>query len=87
MAVAARAFGEETPPLTGQWRIRLAGLAFVATALFYIPWLLSSLNPDLPWLAWSFAVANLFTLTSGLLTVFNAWRRYVPVPRPLPMGA
>jgi cellulose synthase (UDP-forming) len=87
IAQAARAFGDAYPPLTGQWRIRLAGLVFVVTALFYIPWLLSSLNPDLPWLAWSFAVANLFTLTSALLTVFNSWRRYVPEPRPLPRGA
>ncbi len=87
LAQAARAFGDAYPPLAGQWRIRLAGLAFVATVLFYVPWLLSSLNPDLPWLAWSFAVANLFTLTSGLLTVFNSWRRYVPKPCPLPRGA
>lgn len=86
IAHAARAVGDAYPPLTGQWRIRVAGLMLVATTLFYIPWLLTSLNTELPWLAWTFAAANLFTLTSGLLTVFNSWRRYVPKPRPLPRG-
>jgi cellulose synthase (UDP-forming) len=87
IAEAARAFGDAYPPITGQWRVRAAGLMLVATTLFYIPWLLSSLNTELPWLAYAFAAANLFTLTSGLLTVFNSWRRYVPPPRPLPRGA
>ncbi len=86
IAVAARAFGDAYPPITGQWRVRAAGLMLVATTLFYIPWMLTSLNTGLPWLAWSFAVANMFTLTSALLTVFNSWRRYVPKPRPLMRG-
>ncbi len=81
IAQAARAFGDAYPPITGQWRVRVAAVLLVATTLFYIPWMLSSLNTELPWLAYAFAAANLFTLASALLTVFNSWRKYVPEPR------
>lgn len=86
IATAARAYGDDYPPLTGQWRVRAAGLLLVLATLLYAPWMLSSLNGDVPWLAWPFAFVNLFSLAYGLLAVFNAWSREVPVARPLSHG-
>jgi hypothetical protein len=34
--------------------------------------MLSSLNSSVPWLAWTFAATNLFTLAAAVLTVFNS---------------
>ncbi len=86
IAQAARGYGDDYPPLRGQWRIRAAGLLLVATTLLYAPWMLASLNGSAPWLAWPFAIANLFSLAYGALAVVNAWSRQVPAPRPLPYG-
>ena len=86
IATAARAFGDDYPPLRGQWRIRVAGLLLVVTTLSYTPWMLGSLNGRVPWLAWPFALANLFSMAYGLLAVFNAWSRKVPERRPLGRG-
>jgi cellulose synthase (UDP-forming) len=87
IAVAARRFGDGYPPLSGQWRVKVAGVLLLATTLLYVPWMLTSLNASLPWLAWAFAAANLFSLAYGLLSVVNAWQRRVPERRPLPAGA
>ncbi len=87
IAKAARAFGDDYPPLRHQWRVRAAGLLLLATTVLYLPWMLTSLNDDLRWLAWPFAAANLFSLAYGALSVFNAWRRFVPERHPLPRGA
>jgi cellulose synthase (UDP-forming) len=46
----------------------------------------ASLNESVPWLAWPFAVASVFTLTHVLLGVFNSWSRSAPEPRSLPAG-
>ena len=86
IATAARAFGDDYPPLRGQWRIRVAGLLLVVTTLSYTPWMLGSLNGRVPWLAWPFALANLFSMAYGLLAGFNAWSRKVPERRPLGRG-
>jgi predicted small integral membrane protein len=40
-----------------------------------------------PWLAWPFGIANLFSMSYGLLAVFNAWSRKAPEPRSWPTGA
>jgi cellulose synthase (UDP-forming) len=87
IAKAARAFGDDYPPLSGQWRVRAAGVLLLVTTLLYVPWMLTSLNEELRWLAWPFAAANLFSLAYGALSVFNAWWRHVPQRRPLPPGA
>ncbi len=86
IAKAARAFGDDYPPLRHQWRVRAAGLLLLATTVLYLPWMLTSLNDDLRWLAWPFAAANLFSLAYGALSVFNAWRRQVPERRPVSPG-
>jgi cellulose synthase (UDP-forming) len=52
-----------------------------------VPWMLSSLNPGALWIGWPFALANLFTIATGLLSVANSWRRVVPPPRPLDASA
>lgn len=87
IAKAARAFGDDYPPITGQWKIHGAGLLLVLTAALYLPWMLTSLNDHARWLAWPFAAANVFSIGYALLTVFNAWRRQVPPPRRVPAGA
>ncbi len=86
IAKAARAFGDAYPLGSSQAWIRIAGLVLVGASLWYVPWMLSSLNPSAVWLAWPFAVANLFTISTGLLAVSNAWQRSIPAPAPLPAG-
>ena len=87
IAKAARAFGDGYPPVQAQWRVRAAGLLLLATTLLYLPWMLTSLNHELAWLAWPFAAANVFSLAYGALSVFNAWSRRVPDRRPAAAGA
>jgi cellulose synthase (UDP-forming) len=86
MASAARAFGDRYPPIPHQWLLRLAGMAYLLASLLYMPWLLHSLNRHLPWLAWPFLCANVFTLLTTFLSVANNWWRAVPDPHPLPYG-
>jgi len=86
IAKAARAFGDNYPPLRGQWRVRAAGVLLLLTTLLYVPWMLTSLNEEVRWLAWPFAATNVFSLAYGVLSVFNAWRRHVPEPRPVSPG-
>jgi cellulose synthase (UDP-forming) len=85
IAVAARAFGDAYPDVRQRW-IRAAGLFFAAATVFYLPWLLTSLNGALPWLIWPFWFANLFTLAHVLLSVVNSWWRTAPAPKSLPAG-
>ncbi|QEC46510.1 glycosyltransferase [Baekduia soli] len=86
IAAAARAFGDDYPGLTGQWRVKVAGLLLLLTTVLYVPWMLRSLDAHLPWLAYPFAAANLYSLLYGLVSVANAWQRRVPPRRPLPAG-
>jgi cellulose synthase (UDP-forming) len=86
IAAAARAFGDDFPPVRDQGRVRLAGLVLLATVLFYLPWMLTSLNEKLPWLAWPFAAANLFSMGYAALAVWNAWSRRAPARRPVERG-
>ena len=86
MATAARAFGDEYPPLRNHWLVRGAGVAYLISAAIYLPWLFTSLNRHLPWLAWPFLIANLFTIVTTLLSIVNHWWRAVPPPRPLARG-
>jgi len=87
MARAARAFGDDYPPIRRHWMVRAAGIAYLASAAIYLPWLFASLDRHLPWLAWPFLVANAFTLVTTMLSIFNHWWRAVPEPRPLARGA
>src|ERR1700759_4622687 len=87
IATAARRFGDDYPPLRGQWQIRRAGAILVPVTLIYIPWMFASLTRGEPWLAWPFLAANALTIFTALLAVFNAWWRTAPKRRPLPHGA
>jgi cellulose synthase (UDP-forming) len=87
IATASRAFGDDFPPITRQWRIRAAAVLLAVTTLLYAPWMLTSLNHDVPWLAWPFAAANLFSIAYSLLSLFNAWNRRVPEQRAVANGA
>jgi cellulose synthase (UDP-forming) len=86
MAQAARAFGDDYPPITRHWLLRCAGIVYLVAAAIYLPWLLTSLNRQLPWLSWPFLAASLFTLVTTLLSIFNHWWRAVPERRPLATG-
>ena len=87
IATAARAFGDDYPPIQQQWRIRAAGVLLIATTLLYLPWMFTSLNPDARWLSWPFAGACLFSTVYAFVNIFNAWDRYAPPRRPVPAGA
>ena len=87
IATAARLFGDAYPPVTGQRAIRGAGVVLLVATALYVPWMLASLNRSVPWLAWPFAITNLFTLATGLLAVFNSWWRVAPKPTSVPSGS
>jgi cellulose synthase (UDP-forming) len=87
IAVAARAFGDRYPVFVRQRPLRTAAIVLAAASVWYVPWMLSSLNPGALWIGWPFALANLFTIATGLLSVANSWRRVVPPPRPLDASA
>jgi cellulose synthase/poly-beta-1,6-N-acetylglucosamine synthase-like glycosyltransferase len=86
IARAARAFGDAYPAVR-QWPIRVAGVLLIASIVFYAPWLWRSMNRSLPWLSWPYVLANAFTLANWLLSIFNAWSRWVPEPRRVAAGA
>jgi cellulose synthase (UDP-forming) len=86
MAVAARAFGDDYPPISGHWLVRGAGIAYLVCSVIYLPWLLSVLNRHIPWLSWPFLVANAFTIATTMLSVANHWWRAVPERHPLAHG-
>jgi cellulose synthase (UDP-forming) len=86
MAVAARAFGDDYPPITGHWLVRGAGIAYLTCSVIYLPWLLSVLNRHIPWLSWPFLVANAFTIATTMLSIANHWWRAVPERHPQARG-
>src|SRR5271154_4116679 len=68
VALSARAFGDDYPPIGKHWFLRAASVAYVIASLIYVPWLITRTNNALPWLAWPFLIANLSTLTLGMLS-------------------
>src|SRR5438067_11761676 len=87
IALAARAFGDRYPVFVRQRPLRAAAIVLAAASVWYVPWMLSSLNHGALWIGWPFAVANLFTIATGLLSLANSWWRAVPPPRPLDASA
>ena len=87
IATACRRFGDDYPPLRGQWQIRAAGSILLIVTVLYVPWMFASLNRSEPMLAWPFLAANALTIFTALLAVFNAWWRTAPPRRPLARGA
>lgn len=59
-------------------RIRIFGAVFVVAFLFYVPWLVSSINTAALWLSIPFLTANLYTTFLVLITIFNNWHRSAP---------
>ena len=86
IAVAARAFGDVFPLASRDRWLHLVAIVLAAASLWYVPWMLSSLNGGAVWIAWPFAAANLLTIAAGLLSVANSWQRSVPRPRPTAAG-
>jgi cellulose synthase (UDP-forming) len=86
IATAARRFGDEYGDLRGQKWVRLAGGTLILCTAFYIPWMIGSLNTGKLWLSIPFLLANLLTIATSLLAIFNSWWRKVSPRRPLPRG-
>src|SRR5579859_5673301 len=66
IAQAARAFGDEYSPAQTQWLLRLAAVALAVASVWYLPWLIRSLDMREAWLAVPFAAANAFTIGAAL---------------------
>ena len=86
IALAARAFGDDYPLVQPQLWLRLAAVVLGVASVWYLPWLIGSLDLREAWLSVPFAVANVFTIGSALLSVLNSWQRRVPERAPLPHG-
>lgn len=86
IAQTARAHGDTYPLSESQRPIRVAGVVLIVASLWYVPWMIGALNSGVLWLAWPFAIANLFTILTGLLSVANSWQRRVPERHPVPRG-
>ncbi len=68
------------------WKIRAAGVFLLAATVWYIPWLLSSLNWKEPWLSVPFTVANLMVMVVTLVSLINNWQRIVAEEQLVPTG-
>jgi cellulose synthase (UDP-forming) len=66
--------------------LRLSSVIFVASTLWYLPWLFASVRLDDPWLTFPLLAANILTVLSMVLAVVNNWSRSVPEPRFVPYG-
>jgi len=86
VAAAVRRFGDDYPLELRQWPTRVVGVVLVAVTVFYVPWMLSSLNGSAAWVAVPFAVANSFSVLYMLVIVCNQWQRAVPRPHPVEPG-
>ncbi len=51
IALAARAFGDGYPVLVRQRSLRVAAIVLAGASLWYVPWMLGSLNSSALWIA------------------------------------
>lgn len=86
IAVAVRRFGDDYPQDVAQGGLRFAGVFLIASTAFYVPWMWTSLNSDVPWIAWTFVITNTYSVLYSLIVVCNQWHRRVPPPRILANG-
>jgi cellulose synthase (UDP-forming) len=66
-----------------RWKFRGAGILLVITTIWYLPWVIASLNWQAAWLAVPFAAASLLTAAMSLVTVINHWHYRTLAPRPV----
>jgi cellulose synthase (UDP-forming) len=67
-------------------RAQALGLALIATIAWFLPWLLAHADLAHPWLSLPFVLATVVVVLALLVSVFNRWRRAVPLPAPVPRG-
>ncbi len=67
-------------------KIRTIGALFVVASLFYIPWLIHTLNTDALWFSLPFLFANLYITFFIFITIFNNWNRSAPDLFKIPKG-
>ncbi|MCJ7739412.1 MAG: glycosyltransferase [Anaerolineae bacterium] len=60
------------------WKTRAAGITLLIATVWYIPWLVTSLNWQMPWLSLPFGLANLFVVIMTLVTALNHWSHSRP---------
>jgi len=87
LSVTDRQLTEEVAGLARLRRIRWAGAAVVVGAVWYLPWLVTSANPAVPWLAWPFVTANVALVLAVLLSWINNWFRSAGAPIEVIPGA
>jgi len=68
------------------WKVRAAGILLLAATAWYLPWVLTSLNWQAPYLSIPFAIASLMTAVMTLTTVINHWRINIPKERRVSAG-
>ncbi len=86
IAIASREFGDSYPLKVQQWRRRLLGFVLVLSEIFYVSWMLMSLNKRFLWVAIPFGLAGLFSFFHMTLSVVNNWTRSVPSPKSIAEG-
>jgi cellulose synthase (UDP-forming) len=69
-----------------KWKVRVAGILLLFATALYLPWLLTNLNWQAPWLSIPFAAASLLTALMTLVTAHNHWHYTVPEEHPVPIG-
>ena len=67
--------------------LRICGAAVIATAAWYLPWLLDNLRQDVIWLAAPFVWSHVVFCLYLLLSIANHWTRCVPPLRPATRGS
>ena len=80
--------GVKTPEMTkvNNTKIRVTGIVFAFTALFYVTWLVHVLNTAALWLSLPFFLATVYTTALVCITVYNNWHRSSPRLVKVPKG-
>jgi cellulose synthase (UDP-forming) len=68
------------------WKHRVAGILFLLATAWYLPWQLTSMNWEAPWLSIPFAVAILLAVMLTVITIINQWRYSIPEEHLVPIG-
>lgn len=83
LAAAARRFGDRYPQRRPQLAIRALSVLLIAAIAYYLPWMFEHLHTAVPWLAWPFAAASVFSALCVTMSVINNWSSRVAGQTPL----
>ncbi|GER92039.1 hypothetical protein KDW_62010 [Dictyobacter vulcani] len=77
--------GVPTSQSANSLKLRLSGLFFAATAVYYLVWLQGILNKAALWLSIPYFIATVYMTLLILITIFNNWQRTIPILRKHPL--